>query len=190
MPGELRLPYIERNTMYCLMLLAILPLVNYISIVLFPQKYMNQRLRDINTVVILGHHLKKGDLSGDGKYRLEEALSILRRFSYKPSILLSGANGEAEKMKDYLEKYISGYDIVCESDSKTTVQNLLYSSDVFGDKTVVISSAYRLFRVQMLLDKNQKTAILVPARSDKFLSECAKECYKYIFDYVRVRRIK
>lgn len=188
--GELRLPYIERNAMFCLILMAILPLVNFMKIVMFPQEHMSQKFRDIETIVVLGHHLKKGELSEDAKHRLEEALGILRRFQYKPTIVLSGIDNEVVRMQSYLEDHITGYEIVCESNSRTTAQNLQHCASMFGDKTVIVSSAYHLFRIQMILDKCNQKAILVPARSDIFLSECVTECYKYVLDYIRVRKEK
>lgn len=175
-----------------LSLLAMLfsPMFFYKHILHYPVQFMGARLPTVETIVILGHKLKNGKLSDDGKKRLDTAIELLRRLKDKPLIILSGTRNETALMHQYLLDSGIRCRIVEDPVSKNTMQNLRYAfCDQMQDEseeptTLVISSAYHMLRVRMLLDKLRKDAILYPAPSDHQIVECFKECYKFIFNYI------
>lgn len=173
-----------------LLVIGFSPMFFYKHILHYPVQFMSARIPTVETIVILGHKTKNGKLSDDGKKRLDTAIELLRRLKDKPLVILSGTRRETALMHQYLLDNGIRCRIVEDQASKNTLQNLRHAfcnqtQDENGEPTTsIVSSAYHMLRVRMLLDKLCKDAILYPSPSDHQLVECFKECYKFIFNYI------
>ena len=117
------------------------------------------RKNDFDYVIIHGAGLLHGDqLSKLLRDRLDKAITVYRRDPTPPRIIPSGGKGadetvpEAEAMKQYLiGQGIPESDILPESASKTTLENLRFSKQILdgleGRKyTALVTSNYHVYR--------------------------------------------
>ena len=117
------------------------------------------RKKDFDYVIIHGAGLLHGDqLSKLLRDRLDKAITVYRRDPTPPRIIPSGGKGadetvpEAEAMKQYLiGQGIPESDILPESASKTTLENLRFSKQILdgleGRKyTALVTSNYHVYR--------------------------------------------
>lgn len=129
-----------------------------IPIFLFFQIYLPilNKPKEKENLVILGCGLLDGNrISPLLMQRLDVAISMYQRKSCK--MIVSGGKGkdeiisEASAMKNYLiSKGINNKDIICEENSISTKENLLYSKDLIGNSFMVITSDYHALRVFIL----------------------------------------
>lgn len=128
------------------------------SVFLFFQIYfpLINKPKEKDMIVVLGCGLiDKNRISPLLMNRCNIAIEMNKRQSGK--ILVSGGKGkdedisEALAMKTYLvEKGINEGAILCEDQSKSTKENLVYSKEIVGKTFNVVTSDYHAFRVYIL----------------------------------------
>lgn len=143
--------------------------------------------KEVDCVIVLGNKLKCGQLSDDGIIRMNGLLSYLNEnMNDEVKIILSGGNGEAEAMEQYLGNFVEKLDIYCESNSNTTFQNLKNTAEMVYGNTVIITSDYHLFRTSMLLRKLGLDYKIVPIETNRLRGlNMWKECYRIMVDMLK-----
>ena len=117
------------------------------------------RKKDFDYVIIHGAGLLDGDrVSKLLRDRLDKAIEVYRQDPTPPKLIPSGGQGpderipEAEAMADYLRsRGIPAADILPESGSKTTLENLQYCKRIIDSRpgrkyTALVSSNYHVYR--------------------------------------------
>ena len=115
--------------------------------------------KDFDYVIIHGAGLLQGDkLSKLLRDRLDKAIAVYRKDPTPPRLIPSGGRGgdetisEAEAMTQYLvENGIPASDILMEKESKTTLENIMFSKQILdaqeGPKyTALVTSNYHVYR--------------------------------------------
>lgn len=163
--------------------IAILPLI---------YGFQHNRMQEIETIdwesidsiIVLGNKLNKGKLSEDGVLRMDRLILCLGEHTNSSAkIVLSGGGGEAEAMKQYLEDKVEKINIECESDSKTTFENLKNTANKVSGKTVVITSDYHVFRTHIILKKLGLNYEIAPVATNNYRrTNMCIECYKLLLD--------
>ena len=148
------------------------------------QEVQNIDWKAVDCIIVLGNKLEHGQLSEDGILRINGLLLYLNdNINDEVKIILSGGNGEAEAMEQYLGDFIDKIDIKCESNSSTTFQNLRNTAEMVYGNTVIITSDYHTFRTSMLLKKFGLDYKIVPVKTNKLRwLNMWKECYKMLVD--------
>lgn len=144
----------------------------------------NEQINKVDIILVLASSSIK---------RIEKAVEIAKK--YKKKIIISGGNFlNKDNMYEY-EKYyiyclthgIEKKDIILETKSHNTLENILYSKEIFENKyknIVVVSSSQHLLRVKLTIEKKitSKTnffyvasyATLVP-KKDWYIKKEAKK---------------
>lgn len=182
-----------RKRIYMLLVIVILllPTAGLPLIYSFQHNKM-QEIEDIDwesidTIIVLGNKLNNGNLSEDGILRMNGLIRCLdKQVNSNVKVVLTGGNGEAEAMKEYLGDLAEKSNIECESDSETTFQNLKNTANIVSGKTIVITSDYHVLRTHMLIRKFELNYEIVPVATNRQrLLSMWRECYRILVDMLK-----
>jgi len=140
-------------------------------------KNKEQRLSDIENIVLLIGGVKKGDLPASSKlaesslFRTVKAVEIYFQAEHKPTIIISGSDPissssrPAEEIAKFIQSFnISKENILLEEKSKNTYQSAQEIKKIIGDESfILITSAYHLPRSVYIFRKMGLDPIPVPA---------------------------
>lgn len=128
-------------------------------------------------IVVLGNKSPGNGLSEDMKCRLDCLLKYIDD-STNSTIIVSGGDGEANKMKEYLlNQGIPDDLIVLEEYSKDTYENLENTRSLVTGNVLVITSDYHVFRTKLLCNKLNLDWDILPAKSEStIIFKAYKEC--------------
>ncbi|HLR48446.1 MAG TPA: YdcF family protein [Corynebacterium sp.] len=123
--------------------------------------YRRRRIRtEPEAIIILGSGLINGKVPPLLAARLECGFAVQTKFGGRPMIITSGGQGEdeprpeGEAMRDYLiENGADASRVVAETESRTTEENLRFSSKMLSDPSapiVVATNNYHVFRAALL----------------------------------------
>lgn len=181
----------KRIYMFLIIVFILLPTAIFPLIYSFQHNRVREKetidWESVDSIIVLGNKLKRGKLTEDGILRMNGLILCLEKHTNNNvRIILSGGNGEAEAMQQYLGDIAVKNNIECESDSKTTFQNLKNTSNIVSGKTVVITSDYHVFRTHMLLRKLGLDYEIVPVASNRRrVINMWKECYRLLIDLLK-----
>ena len=110
---------------------------------------------DLNYLIVLGAQMRQNGPSIVLKYRLDTACAYLKE-NPQTICIVSGGQGknescsEAQGMQEYLVEHgIEEERIIKEAKSTSTVENIIYSADIIGDKDVsigIVTNNFHIFR--------------------------------------------
>lgn len=173
----------KRKKMCFLKILLILLFFLLIPISLFPLIFFSKHnVNDIEKtydyIVVLGNKSPENGLSDDMKCRLDCLLKCIDD-SNNSMIVVSGGNGEADKMKKYLlEQGIFDESIILEEYSKNTRENLENTRSLVTGDVLVITNDYHVFRTKLLCNKLDLDWDMLPAKSENKIGfKALAECY-------------
>lgn len=157
--------------------LSLLPLI------LFSKHSVNSAEKMYDYVVVLGNKSLGNEISEDMKCRLDCLLKYIDD-STKSMIIVSGGDGEADKMKKYLlNQGIPNDSIVVEEYSKNTRENLENTRSLVAGNVLVITSDYHVFRTKLLCNKLNLDWDMLPAKSESgIIFSALKECYNVFWE--------
>lgn len=139
-----------------------------------------------DTIIVLGNKSENSAPSTDMQSRLDCLISILDDCNGK-TIILSGGNGEAELMEDYLIRQGYAYlNVILEGDSKNTYQNFVNTKPLASNGAIVITSDYHIFRSKFICKELKMDCSFLPAKTeDVKFAKLVKECYTVYFELFR-----
>lgn len=131
-------------------------------------------------VIILGSsiHVELGE-------RIQTGYTLYESFTNNDedaNIVLTGTPGEVNKMRKILKNTVPDYDIYCEEESKTTIDNIYNSFTIFSDQinegwnVHIVTSDYHLLRVKKICD------ILDPSKNVNVNFHCSRSRDSKIFE--------
>ena len=140
-------------------------------------KNKEQRLSDVENIVLLIGGVKKGDLPISSKlgesslFRTVKAVEIYFQAEHKPTIIISGSDpiSSSSRPAEEIAKFIQSFDIpkeniLLEEKSKNTYQSAQEIKKIIGDESfILITSAYHLPRSVYIFRKMGLDPIPVPA---------------------------
>jgi len=140
-------------------------------------KNKEQRLSDVENIVLLIGGVKKGDLPISSKlgesslFRTVKAVEIYFQAEHKPTIIISGSDPissssrPAEEIAKFIQSFnISKENILLEEKSKNSYQSAKEIKKIIGDESfILITSAYHLPRSVYIFRKMGLDPIPVPA---------------------------
>ena len=137
-------------------------------------------------VVVLGNKSIEGQPSEDMQCRLECLMDYIDA-SPNATIILSGGNGEADCMENYLySKNMTNYIIIKEGSSQNTYENLKNTMSIVTGNVLVITSDYHVFRTKFIINRLNLDWDILPAKSrSTIIGKALKECYAVYIEYVR-----
>lgn len=137
---------------------------------------------DCDYYLVFGAGLVNGKLSNALQSRLEKALEINRR-NNKAIFIVSGYNGEANAMKNYLvSNGIDSSRIIEEMQAKTTYQNFIFSDNLVNfeyKKIGCISNQFHLYRIKCI-SKLLKINVSLCEAKVKHISNFASYIREYL----------
>ena len=109
--------------------------------------------------------------------------------STNSTIIVSGGNGEANKMKKYLlNQGIPDDLIVLEECSKNTLENLENTCSLVSGNVLLITSDYHVFRTRLLCNKLNLDWDMLPAKSESSIFfKAYKECVIIYWELLDVK---
>ena len=140
-------------------------------------KNKEQRLSDVENIVLLIGGVKKGDLPISSKlgesslFRTVKAVEIYFQAEHKPTIIISGSDPissssrPAEEIAKFIQSFnVSKENILLEEKSKNSYQSAKEIKKIIGDESfILITSAYHLPRSVYIFRKMGLDPIPVPA---------------------------
>ena len=140
-------------------------------------KNKEQRLSDVENIVLLIGGVKKGDLPISSKlgesslFRTVKAVEIYFQAEHKPTIIISGSDpiSSSSRPAEEIAKFIQSFDIpkeniLLEEKSKNSYQSAKEIKKIIGDESfILITSAYHLPRSVYIFRKMGLDPIPVPA---------------------------
>lgn len=162
------------------------------SLVLLPLCYLpliycdyngSEPLDSYEYIAVLGNKSVDDQPSADMQARLDCLISSFDKFS-KARIVLSGGNGEALLMEQYLtDNGYKDYQFIFDTESQNTYENLQNISHRTCGKTLVITSDYHIFRTNYFNERLGLDYDFLPAKStDGTLMKAIRECYALFYE--------
>lgn len=135
-----------------------------------------------DSVIVLGN--KSADYSPSEDMVLR--MKCLREYDLNAEneyiIILSGGNGEAELMKSLLHEYGIERQVKCESASTNTEENIINSSKMATENSLVVTSEYHAFRTELIINKNHLDyKIRMASSGHHVIIKNIRECYAIFF---------
>ncbi|MBR4132525.1 MAG: YdcF family protein [Oscillospiraceae bacterium] len=146
---------ITKNNYARIIVLIVIIMLTPIS--LFPLVFFSERASEPETgvidsydyVVVLGNKSENSIPSEDMKARLDCLLRWIDETN-NTTIVLSGGNGEAQIMKEYLLQHNLTQRMILEEKSTSTKENFLYFKSLVSGKVLVITSDYHILRASII----------------------------------------
>lgn len=147
---------------------------------------INSMGKTYDYIIVLGNKSPGSEPSEDMKCRLNCLLSNMDAFS-NSTIVLSGGNGEAEKMYTVLlNNGITSNSIILEELSKNTLENLENTRSLVTGNVLVITSDYHAFRTKLICYMLDLNWDILSTKTNSFKrSKSLKECYSTYYEYLK-----
>lgn len=132
-----------------------------ISIILKDIYFNKNKIQKFDYIIILGASTKKDKPNASLKARLDTALNLYKKCP-TTIFITSGGKGKDEEytesfvMKKYLiSKGVPSKNIIEENNSKTTLENLIFSKKIIKDSNSigVISNSFHIYRIKFFIKK-------------------------------------
>ena len=157
---------------------------------LFPLTYFSKYSaisieKHYDYIVVLGNKSNCNEPSEDMKVRLNCLVDNIDYFQ-NSTIILSGGNGEANLMKDFLvDNDITQNTIILEETSQNTRENLSNTRYLASGNVLVITSDYHVFRTRLISNRLNLDWDVMPAKTNNFkFLKSLRECYAIYFEYL------
>lgn len=160
------------------LILSMLPL-SLLPFVLSPIHTDSLPIEEYDYVVVLGNKSPQGQPSADMQSRLQCLTSSLRDSTDVPILVLSGGNGEALLMYEYLKSSCgSMIETILECESSNTYENIINTRQIVSGRILVITSDYHVFRTKMITNQLNLDYDICPAKTEGItIFKAVKECY-------------
>lgn len=175
--------------MYIIIVLFLLTPITFLPLIYLSTKNIVITENNYDYIIVLGNSSTDNEPSEDMKSRLDCLIDYIGD-NQNCNIVLSGGNGEAALMSNYLENNnITNNTLILEETSQSTYQNLRNTKDLVSGNVLIITSDYHIFRTQLICNKLKLDYDFLTAKSNtNIFYKLIKECYAVFLEYFALSR--
>ncbi|MCH5259017.1 MAG: YdcF family protein [Lachnospiraceae bacterium] len=173
--------------MYIIILLFLLTPIAFLPLIYFSPQNIDVT-KNYNYIIVLGNKSVDNEPSEDMNARMQCLINYIVDNEHC-TIVLSGGNGEAALMSNYLEENNIINNSILEEASQSTYQNLRNTKELVSGNVLIVTSDYHIFRTRLISNRLNLDYDFLSAKStSNTFFKSIKECYAICLEYLNFAR--